>query len=236
MNLVATASQTVGPFFHIGLEKLCVADLAKSAAGREKVSIQGRVLDGDAKPVNDALIEIWQANALGKYAHPDDGLQNARLASRDWQSRPGHGSSALHHQPGRLPGPRARCRSASRRRGVHAWAATLCHEHVLPGRRQRQDSVLALVPKERRATCSRNRGPARSSECHLQGHDETVFCRLLTCPPMTRTEKHSERQQPHSLLDALFRTDAVHERFQIEGGCRDLDSRRAPPGRRRAQA
>ncbi len=47
MNLLATASQTIGPFFHIGLEKLCVADLAKSAASGEKVSIYGRVLDGE---------------------------------------------------------------------------------------------------------------------------------------------------------------------------------------------
>ncbi len=72
MNLLATASQTVGPFFRIGLEKLSVTDLAKSAAGGERVSIQGRVLDGDGKPVNDALIEIWQADAQGRYAHPDD--------------------------------------------------------------------------------------------------------------------------------------------------------------------
>ena len=72
MNVPATASQTVGPFFHLGLDKLCVADLAGTAAIGEKFSIRGRVLDGDGKAVNDALIEIWQANAAGRYNHSAD--------------------------------------------------------------------------------------------------------------------------------------------------------------------
>ena len=38
----------------------------------EPITLEGRVIDGDGKPVNDALIEIWQANAHGRYAHPDD--------------------------------------------------------------------------------------------------------------------------------------------------------------------
>ena len=72
MNLSATASQTVGPFFRIGLEHLYITDLAPSAALGDKIAITGRVVDGDSKPVDDAILEIWQADAHGKYAHPDD--------------------------------------------------------------------------------------------------------------------------------------------------------------------
>src|SRR5512141_64752 len=79
MNLSATASQTVGPFFRIGLEHLYISDLAPSAPKGDKFAIHGRVLDGDGKPVDDALLEIWQADAHGKYAHPDD-TQNKPLA------------------------------------------------------------------------------------------------------------------------------------------------------------
>ena len=72
MKQAATASQTVGPYFDIGLTKYSVPDLAGRGIEGERVTIQGRVLDGDSKPVNDALIELWQANASGKYAHPED--------------------------------------------------------------------------------------------------------------------------------------------------------------------
>ncbi len=46
--------------------------LAPSAAAYEKILIYGRVVDGDGNPVNDTLLEIWQADVHGKYAHPDD--------------------------------------------------------------------------------------------------------------------------------------------------------------------
>src|SRR3954465_12283747 len=72
MHLTATASQTVGPYFRIGLEPLYISDLASSAQPQEKIVIQGRVVDGDCKPVDDAILEIWQANRHGRYAHPDD--------------------------------------------------------------------------------------------------------------------------------------------------------------------
>lgn len=72
MRLIATPSQTVGPFFSIGLEPLEAENLAAGNAAGERVTITGRVLDGDGNPVPDAILEIWQANAHGKYAHPED--------------------------------------------------------------------------------------------------------------------------------------------------------------------
>ena len=72
-----TASQTVGPFLKIGLVREGQEFVVpKSANGALKV--QGRVYDGEGKPVPDAMIEIWQANVHGKYNHPED-LSDAEL-------------------------------------------------------------------------------------------------------------------------------------------------------------
>jgi len=70
-----TPSQTVGPFFHFGLDRPEWSDLAPAGAKGEKIVLEGRVLDGDGAPVVDALLEIWQANAEGKYDHPEDGQE-----------------------------------------------------------------------------------------------------------------------------------------------------------------
>jgi protocatechuate 3,4-dioxygenase alpha subunit len=71
-KLIPTASQTVGPFFHLGLDRPEWADLTRGNPAGEKIAIEGRVLDGDAAPVPDAMIELWQANAAGRYNHPED--------------------------------------------------------------------------------------------------------------------------------------------------------------------
>ena len=72
MSLQATTSQTVGPFFHIGCHWLHQEQLAAAGIAGERVTIQGRVFDGDGVPVPDAFLEIWQANAAGRYAHAED--------------------------------------------------------------------------------------------------------------------------------------------------------------------
>jgi protocatechuate 3,4-dioxygenase, alpha subunit len=61
-----TPWQTVGPFFSIGFDWLNCPDIAKDAPGKG-VTIRGRILDGDGKGVPDAFLEIWQADAKGKY-------------------------------------------------------------------------------------------------------------------------------------------------------------------------
>ena len=72
MSLQATTWQTVGPFFRIGLERLFEHDIVGEGVSGERVAIEGRVFDGAGAPIPDAVVEIWQANAHGKYAHPDD--------------------------------------------------------------------------------------------------------------------------------------------------------------------
>ncbi|MEO7964150.1 MAG: protocatechuate 3,4-dioxygenase subunit alpha [Gemmatimonadaceae bacterium] len=72
---LATPSQTVGPFFHDALlcpGSLCDVLVPPNAEG-ELIRIEGVVYDGDRSPVPDAMIEIWQADHHGRYAHRVDG-------------------------------------------------------------------------------------------------------------------------------------------------------------------
>ena len=71
-KLIPTPSQTVGPFFHLGMARPEWSDLTADHPAGEKILIEGRVIDGDGAPVPDAIIELWQANAAGRYNHPDD--------------------------------------------------------------------------------------------------------------------------------------------------------------------
>ena len=78
MRLKPTSSQTVGPFFHHGLMWLNTPDLASGASEGEKIEITGTIVDGDGAIVPDAILELWQANAHGRYNHPAD-RQNRKL-------------------------------------------------------------------------------------------------------------------------------------------------------------
>src|SRR5258708_38345077 len=71
-KLIPTPSQTVGPFFHLGLARAEWGDLTAGDPAGERIAIEGRVIDGDGAPVPDALIELWQGNGAGRYNHPDD--------------------------------------------------------------------------------------------------------------------------------------------------------------------
>ena len=78
MTLEPTPSQTIGPFFHFALpypesERLVTPDHP------DAVRIVGTVIDGAGEPVSDALVEIWQANAVGRYPHPEDQREDLLL-------------------------------------------------------------------------------------------------------------------------------------------------------------
>src|SRR5438445_2430171 len=62
-----TASQTVGPFFHLGMVHLERDNFVTEGVAGERVSVRGQVLDGDGKAVPDAVLEIWQADSSGSY-------------------------------------------------------------------------------------------------------------------------------------------------------------------------
>ena len=69
MKLVPTASQTVGPYFRIGLQHLC---RAAESTSTETFEVHGRVLDANRVPVPDAMLELWQADPLGLYSRDKD--------------------------------------------------------------------------------------------------------------------------------------------------------------------
>ena len=81
--LKETASQTAGPYVHIGLSPGAAGfdiyknelghDIAGPNAKGERIRVEGRVIDGMGAPIKDVLIEVWQANADGHYAHPEGG-------------------------------------------------------------------------------------------------------------------------------------------------------------------
>jgi protocatechuate 3,4-dioxygenase, alpha subunit len=80
--LKETASQTAGPYVHIGLipgmagfdifERNFTNVLVGPNTDGERILLEGRVLDGTGTPLRDVLLEIWQANAAGRYNHPAD--------------------------------------------------------------------------------------------------------------------------------------------------------------------
>ncbi|MDG1471062.1 MAG: protocatechuate 3,4-dioxygenase subunit alpha [Ascidiaceihabitans sp.] len=79
--LKETPSQTAGPFVHIGLapgaagfdiyDQELGGDIAGPNAAGERIRVEGLVIDGIGSPVKDVLLEAWQANAAGVYAHPE---------------------------------------------------------------------------------------------------------------------------------------------------------------------
>lgn len=70
-----TLSEITGPRFGPGLVTPAEADLTRHAGGEaigERIIVAGRVLDEDERPLADTLVEIWQANSAGRYAHDAD--------------------------------------------------------------------------------------------------------------------------------------------------------------------
>jgi protocatechuate 3,4-dioxygenase alpha subunit len=174
MTLVPTASQTAGPFVHIGLTWLCRDCLAPPGADGERVTVEGRVLDGDGQPVTDAVIEIWQADPHGRYADP--AFHGFGRVATD-----GHGGYRFTTvKPGRVPGPGGILQAphlliAVFARGLLKQVVTRMYFPDEPG--NAADPVLALVPAYRRPTLvARARGPGVLAwDIVLQGRDETVF-------------------------------------------------------------
>lgn len=185
MKLQATTSQTVGPYFTIGLTRLKKSDLAVPGVPGEKITIAGRVIDGDGKPVPDALLEIWQANSHGKYAHPEDDQKKPIVQGFEGYGRVGvdenGGFRFTTVRPGAVPGPGGKMQAPHIAVSVFARGLLLrlVTRIYFPGEAaNEEDFVLNLVESARRATLI-----ARKSDKEdilewnvvLQGTGETVF-------------------------------------------------------------
>jgi len=77
-GLPPTPSQTVGPFFELGLLQPPRPELVPPGTSGA-IRIEGTVFDGQGVPVPDAMIEIWQAGRSGRYAHPEDPREDLAL-------------------------------------------------------------------------------------------------------------------------------------------------------------
>ena len=185
MSVHATPSQTVGPFFALGLARLYRADLAPKGVEGERVTIEGRVLDGDGAAVPDALIEVWQANSHGKYAHPEDTQRKplepafvgfGRVATND------DGRFRFTTiKPGCVPGPAGSLQAphivvSVFARGLMKRLVTRIYFPDEPG--NAADFALSLVEPARRGTLiakKAGQGEALEWNVILQGAGETVF-------------------------------------------------------------
>ena len=184
MSLRGSTSQTIGPYLRIGLEWMVIEDLAPKGVSGERVSIEGRVIDADGKPVNDAAVEIWQANSQGKYASPED--------PQDKPLEPGfrgYGRSLTDDggnfrfrtiKPGPVPGADGKLQAPHLSvtvfmRGLLKQLVTRMYFPDDPA--NAADSVLSLVPAERRATLVAKKRSDGALEWNLvlQGKNETVF-------------------------------------------------------------
>ena len=171
-RLIATSSQTVGPFFHVGPGASdAAAHMASSAAPGEHITLAVRVLDGDGAPVPDAMIEIRQADGGGSYADSPGftGFGRASTDADGWcrftTIKPGTGadSQAPHVSV---------CLFA---RGLLRHVYTRIYFAGDDG--IAADPILALVPAPRQSTLvARIAGPSTWQHViRLQGTDETVF-------------------------------------------------------------
>jgi len=187
-----TPSQTVGPFFGVGLTRPSRPQniLATDRTAGERIRIEGTVFDGDGRGVEDALVEIWQANANGRYSHPlDAGFAALDAAFAGFGRCPTDSRGAFWFdtiKPGAMPAgestsgtrhaPHINVIVFARGMLVHAFTRIYFSDDALD-----VDPTLALVDVARRGTLVAARSVDASGpvvyrwNVHLQGERETVF-------------------------------------------------------------
>jgi protocatechuate 3,4-dioxygenase alpha subunit len=175
----------VGPYFSIGLTRLRKADLVGSGVSGEKITISGRVIDGEGKPVPDAMLEIWQANSHGKYAHPEDTQNKPIEPGFQGYGRMGVDENAgfafTTVKPGMVPGPDGKLQAPHIAVSVFARGLLLrlvTRIYFPEEASNADDYILNLIEPPRRGTLmAKKTAVAGTLEWNviLQGPDETVF-------------------------------------------------------------
>ncbi len=186
MTSNATTSQTVGPFFSIGMCRSIKQNLADAGVSGERVSIEGRVLDGDRLAVPDAILEIWQANSYGKYSHPEDDQDKPLEANFTGYGRiPTNDEGTFRFttvKPGQVPDPDGKLQAphivvSVFARGLLRRLVTRIYFPDEPA--NASDFALKLVEPSRRGTLiAKKLSPGAGVfewNVILQGSHETVF-------------------------------------------------------------
>ena len=185
MTLEPTPSQTVGPYHHFALpypggERLVPLDDPGA------VRIIGAIVDGEGQPVSDALVEIWQANRSGRYAHPEDRREELPLE----EGFTGFGRCPtdvdgryefLTVKPGPVPGPNGRPQAPHI--DVAIFARGLLRQLVtriyFPDEEEANaaDPVLSSIEDQalRSTLIAHQLDGALGFDVHLQGDRQTVF-------------------------------------------------------------
>ena len=196
-NLKQTPSQTVGPYFSYGLtpeqygynyKQVADNNLAEADGGGERITIRGQVFDGNGETVRDAVLELWQADSQGRYAHPADlrGSNTGLAKGFGGFGRVGTGTLPGHYfelhtiKPGPIgDGQAPHITVVVFMRGLlnHAYTRIYFSDEVAANE---GDPALALVDRSRRDTLIARRQDSGSVvvyqfDIHMQGDQETVF-------------------------------------------------------------
>lgn len=198
--LIETASQTAGPYLHIGMMPRAAGidiregerwhALAGDGAEGERIRLEGHVYEGTGALVRDAMIEIWQANAHGKYHHPADRQEKPTdpafrcfgRAVSDFRTglwwfetvKPG----AVPGRHGTLMAPHINAAVFARGINIHLNTRIYFADEAAANAR---DPVLRLIEQEHRRETLLARREEREGQVvyrfdiRLQGDGETVF-------------------------------------------------------------
>lgn len=188
-RLGQTPSQTVGPYFTMRLGKEGQNRLVPEDA-RGRIRIEGVVFDGDGAHIEDALIELWQADVSGRYRHDDD--TRTELPITEGFTGFGRAMSSFETgeysfetvKPGAVPDPEGEPQAPHislviQARGMLMPSFTRVYFDDEAEANER-DMVLAMVPESRRHTLVARRSdgdgvPTYRFDIRFQGPEETVF-------------------------------------------------------------
>ena len=189
-----TPSQTVGPFFKYGLTPNGQYDwndafsnnLVTADVSGDRIRLEGKVFDGAGAAVPDCMLEIWQADAQGRFADPQDKRAPPNASFKGF-GRCGTDADGVYVfdtiKPGAVPDPDGKPQAphlllAVFARGMlrHLYTRIYFGDEAANA----DDPVLALVPADRRKTLiaqreAGNGGAVYALDIRLQGDGETVF-------------------------------------------------------------
>ena len=197
-TLKETPSQTAGPYVHIGLTPnfadirgVYATDpgstmLTPDTKG-DRITITGRIIDGSGAVVNDALLELWQADADGSYTAPMGPNSNSAPAFTGWGRQPTNAEGVFTFEtikPGSVPGPDGKPMAPH----VNLWIVARGINIGLQTRLYFDDEteanaadwVLSRIPSpaRRKTLVARKEAgdvPRYLLDIRLQGENETVF-------------------------------------------------------------